>query len=207
MEYNFGNFEANKRFLESQNINWKNKKVLEIGCGNGSMTEYLFDKGANITAIDLSDKYLSNAIGRFKSKLGNVFQKMSGDDLKFPDNSFDIVVSFDLIEHIPDTNKHLFEVKRVLKSGGSYLFQTPNKIPSAMFAIVRDKSFEYKINHPSLQTKASLRRFAKKLCMDITFVKVDYFTDWYKNKLPKILRGINPQKFGFETNNFAVMKK
>ncbi len=206
MEYNYGNFEANKRLLESQNIDWKNKRVLEIGCGNGSLTEYLFDKGAKVTAIDLSEKYLLTARERFRRKIvPEVFVYMSGDELKFPAESFDYVVSFDLIEHIPDTKKHLEEVKRVLKNSGKYFFQTPNKIPSALFAICRDKSFAYRKNHPSLHTRKSLKSVAAEVGFEVEFLKIDYFTEWYRNKLPRPLRSINPQKFGFETNNFGVM--
>jgi ubiquinone/menaquinone biosynthesis C-methylase UbiE len=208
MEYNYGNFEANKKFLETQKINWKGKKVLEIGCGNGTMTEYLFDNGADIIAVDISATFLETAKKRFGKRLENVFKKMSGDKLQFEDNTFDVVVSFDLIEHVPNVSKHFQEVNRVLKSNGMYFFQTPNKVPSALFAMYRYKHLtKYKENHPSLQTKNSLKKLTNVCGFRIDFPKVNYYTQWYRNKLPKILRYINPQKLGLETNIYAIAKK
>ena len=207
-QYDFGNFDANTKFLESLNINWKGKKVLEIGCGNGSMTKYLYDLGADITAIDLSETFINTAKSRFGNKIAELFHVMSGDDIKFENNSFDIAVSFDLIEHIPEVPKHINEVARVLKTGGQYYFQTPNKLPSALFAIYRYKHLtKYKINHPSLQTKSSLLRTFNQAGLTLSFPKVDYYTPWYVNKLPMLLRGINPRKLGIETNIYGIGTK
>ena len=61
-----------------------------------------------------------------------------GDDLPFADQSFDTVLSFDVFEHIPDSDKHLREVRRVLKNGGQYLLQTPNKWTNIPFELLRE---------------------------------------------------------------------
>ena len=45
-----------------------------------------------------------------------------------PDNSFDIIISVENLEHLPNIDQHLFEVKRVLKPNGIYLIKTPNKL-------------------------------------------------------------------------------
>jgi 2-polyprenyl-3-methyl-5-hydroxy-6-metoxy-1,4-benzoquinol methylase len=198
-----GNFEANKEFLKRYGGKLRGKKVLEIGCGNGSMTNFLSSLGCDVVAIDLNETYLKTARKRFPHLK---FRNMSGDDLKFEDNTFDIVVSFDLLEHIPEVKSHVFEVKRVLKSNGEYLLQTPNKLTSAIFSIYKDRSFtKWKSYHPSLQSNKSISKLFNDF--DLKFCDVDYFTDWYRNKLPKILRNINPKKFGVETNIYLQAKK
>ena len=206
--YEFGNFEANRRFLEGQNINWENKKVLEIGCGSGSMTKFLHDLGAEIVGIDVSSKNLEVARNRFGKSMENTFLKTNGARLNFKNNNFDIVLSFDVLEHIDDVATHLREVYRVLGDGGLYLFETPNKLPSMLFDIFRYRSFtKNRKVHVSLQTKKSLMRLLRKNSFEYEFIKVDYFTQWYRNKLPKSFRWINPLKIGLETNFFIKASK
>ena len=66
---------------------------------------------------------------------------------------FDIVLSFDVLEHIPDVDAYLLDVRGVLKSGGFRLFQTPNKLTNVLFEIRKNGSFtRYKTYHCSLQT-------------------------------------------------------
>ena len=71
----------------------------------------------------------------------------------------DIVLSFYVLEHIPDADAHLSEVRRVLKLGGFYLFQTPNKLTNVPFEIIKNGSLtKHKEHHCSLQTFGSLKR-------------------------------------------------
>ena len=60
-----------------------------------------------------------------------------GSELPFGDAEFDLVLSFDVFEHIPNSDRHLAEVRRVLKPRGHYLLQTPNKWTNIPFEIVR----------------------------------------------------------------------
>ncbi len=207
-KYNFGNLEANKNFLQSLNIDWKDKKVLEIGCGKGSMTKYLFDKGTDVVGIDTDREYLSVAKKRFGKEMNNRFRETSGAILGFPGEEFDIVVSFDVLEHIKDVEKHVEEVWRILKDDGLYLLQTPNKVPSIIFDVFRYKSFtKNRKVHVSLQSRKSLLALFRNANFQVDFVEVDYFTSWYRQKLPKILRRINPRRLGLETNFYVKAKK
>ena len=105
----------------------QNKNVLDCGCGGGYGSDYLAKNGARtVIAIDLS----ARAIGRAKRiyKRDNLqFMVMDVTDLKFKDRTFDIVISFQVIEHLRDYKKHLLKVKRVLKTGGIFIISTPNK--------------------------------------------------------------------------------
>ncbi|MEE2887099.1 MAG: class I SAM-dependent methyltransferase [Planctomycetota bacterium] len=96
------------------------REILEIGCGAGGMLGPLSNFG-NVTGIDISHEYT-----RFCQKRG--YERVvtgSGYELPFRSNSFDMVALFDVIEHIPDDQKVLEEVRRVLKPGGQVFISVP----------------------------------------------------------------------------------
>jgi ubiquinone/menaquinone biosynthesis C-methylase UbiE len=101
------------------------KIVLDIGCGPRSGSFYLAEKAKRIIAIDASKESIEYAKSHFQ-KENLEYQVMSGTDLKFSDNSFDVVVSLEVLEHIGNYRKYLSEILRVLKSGGIYVLSTPN---------------------------------------------------------------------------------
>jgi len=95
----------------------KGKKLLDIGCGDGVLS-YLFAKeGYEVSGIDYSD--IAIEFAKEKTKNLNIdFRQGSAYELPFEDNSFDIVVSSDVIEHLEDMPLYLSEIKRVVKRGG-----------------------------------------------------------------------------------------
>ncbi len=106
------------------------KKVLDIGCGSGWIEEMLLDKGAKaIDAIDISEEVIKSAKAK---KLKKVKYKVAGaTNLPYPDSSFDLVVCFEVMEHIEkDGENNLFsEASRVLKKNGYFLLTTPFQDP------------------------------------------------------------------------------
>lgn len=106
----------------------KGKRVLDVGCFIGYGEKVLANYAEEIIGIDSSDKALDTAGKRDIG--GNVkFEKVDARRLPFPDESFDITIAFQLIEHIPpkQVNKFLCEAKRVLKKGGLLFITTPNR--------------------------------------------------------------------------------
>ncbi len=179
-----GNFETNKKFLEKIKYEWKNIRILEIGCGNGSMTNYLFQKGANIIGVDINEKYIEKARARFKIQAQNIFQVMEGEKLDFQDKTFDIVISFDVFEHIKNSNKHLQEVRRVLKRNGIYIFGTPNKWTNIPWEIIAHGSlFYWRKYHCSLHTYKQLVRRLSRNGFSCKFINMPVVNDYFENKL------------------------
>lgn len=105
----------------------QDKSVLDCGCGGGYGSDYLAKNGARtVIGTDLSVWSIDQA--KMLYKQDNLqFLVMDGTDLKFKDCIFDVVTSFQVIEHLRDCKKHLSEVKRVLKPGGIFIIATPNK--------------------------------------------------------------------------------
>lgn len=98
----------------------KGKKVLEIGCGTGAHAAVFASAGADVTAIDLTERAVSFTKKRFALfdiKNATVL-KADAENLPFPDNSFDFVWSWGVIHHSANTQKIVEEIRRVLKPNG-----------------------------------------------------------------------------------------
>jgi ubiquinone/menaquinone biosynthesis C-methylase UbiE len=127
-------------------IDFKDKKILDLGCGEGVWIAKWLEMTApenvygedidpeNINKI-LNSKYeVPNKLEMQNSKNPNAinlvasnFKACPAEKLEFPDNTFDIVFSNEVMEHVKDDVQVMKEVLRVLKPGGKYVFFTPNR--------------------------------------------------------------------------------
>jgi SAM-dependent methyltransferase len=102
--------------------------ILEVGCGWGELVIGLGRRGYNCVGIDVSE----TRIGALRAFEGpNIrFERCEGTTLPFSFGEFDAVLSIQLFEHLhpEDALPHLVEVCRVLKGGGRYLLETPNRL-------------------------------------------------------------------------------
>jgi 2-polyprenyl-3-methyl-5-hydroxy-6-metoxy-1,4-benzoquinol methylase len=118
----------NKIVKKNRSMNARSKiKVLDAGCGNGSLSFRLAKEGMNITGIDITKDNIdfSNNV-KNKLKIDNInFKKMSITNIKLPKNSFDIIISSEVLEHIEDDNKAVKELNKVLKKGGECIISVP----------------------------------------------------------------------------------
>ena len=97
----------------------KGKRVLEIGCGRGSLSCYFSDSGYDCTLLDLSESVLDVAKDIFdKNKLKAKFIVGDANNLEIPNNSFDVIYSIGLLEHFDDVRTTISEQIRVLDTGG-----------------------------------------------------------------------------------------
>lgn len=94
-----------------------NEQVLEIGCGEGVLSVLMAQKGAQVTASDISKPNLENAKKyAFAKGLDNIkFIEADAENLPFRNNSFDLVVADNVLEHLPNFEKGLSEIKRITK--------------------------------------------------------------------------------------------
>ncbi len=105
-----------------------NANILELGCGSGAMWKDRADKipdGWVITLTDLSDGML-DAAWRNLLPLGRSFkfEKVDAQSIPYEDKVFDVVIANHMLYHVPDRNKALTEIKRVLKDDGSLIATT-----------------------------------------------------------------------------------
>jgi SAM-dependent methyltransferase len=100
------------------------KRVLDAACGVGYGTAYLAEAADTVVGVDVDETAVAYARERYARP--NV-EYLAEDllDLSLPDASFDAVVSFETIEHVPDQERYLAHVKRVLRPNGFYVVSTP----------------------------------------------------------------------------------
>ncbi len=107
-------------------VRWSaGKRVLDAGCGTGYGSAELARTAASVTAIDFSEEAISYAREQFQAPN---LEFRTGDCLHLPEGSFDLIVAFEVIEHLPRWREFLSEVKRVLAPGGLFLVSTPNRL-------------------------------------------------------------------------------
>ncbi len=208
-----GNLRTNLEFLTETNLLKPNVRILEIGCGIGSIVFELNKEGYDITGTDISGEAITYGL----KKYGDIkLDVQPAEDLQFEDQTFDVVLSFDLFEHIARIDRHISEVYRVLRKNGFYLFQTPNKYSNAIFETLYHKSLIWRRAHPSLHTPGRLKRRLSKHGFEIQFVKMNPVNEFTLNKLRKklgpisnIFKHINFRRLplALQTNLYVVAKK
>ena len=101
------------------------RRVLEYGCGQGSHAFLLAGKGAQVTAIDLSETAIEQARETARLKdLDIDFRVMNAEVLDFEDDTFDIICGTAIIHHL-DLRKAFCEIARTLRPGGFAIFMEP----------------------------------------------------------------------------------
>lgn len=99
--------------------NARGKKVLEIGVGMGADHQRFAESGADLYGIDLTERAIENTRRRLEFfRLSSKLEVGDAENLCFDDNAFDVVYSWGVIHHSPDTPKAVSEIHRVLKPGG-----------------------------------------------------------------------------------------
>lgn len=152
--------------------NYKNKKILDLGCSYGWFEKYVSKSAKEIFAIDLNKEDLKKAEEETNNK--NVkFSYGSALNLKnFGNGYFDIVVLFDVIEHLPKNSENtLFqEIKRVLKKGGELVISTPKNNATKFL----DPAWYFGHRHySSSQMHLILKK--NRFCLQKSFTKGNFF--------------------------------
>jgi SAM-dependent methyltransferase len=180
-----GNFAANLRFLDEANVLKPGIKILEIGCGRGRLLNHYHRLGYQIFGIDIRESIIDESRGLYGYM---PLCKMSGQALGFGNSFFDIILSFDVFEHVPDSDRHLQEVSRILKSGGYYLLQTPNKWTNAIFETIRWRSpTRWRTDHCSLHNYWEIKRRFAKNGFEVGFSDIPVVDEFYKLKIRAFL--------------------
>jgi ubiquinone/menaquinone biosynthesis C-methylase UbiE len=207
-----GNLQTNLEFLAQTNMLKPGDKVLEIGCGIGSVVFELSKQGYDVTGTDISNAAITYGL----KKYGDIrLEVQPAETLPYEDKSFDVVLSFDLFEHIAQIDRHVSEVARVLRPGGSYLFQTPNKYSNATYETLWTKSLQWRRYHPSLHSPGQLRRRLAKHGFETRFIKMNPINEFTRKKLKKlgpvgwIIRHVNFRLLPLvlQTNLYVVAHK
>ena len=211
----YGPFDSNVEFIGRTGVLTRGAKILEIGSGKGRMLHHLAKLGHDIRGVELNREYIAAS----RELFGELpVSPVDSEKLPAADGSLDVVMSFDVFEHIPDTDSHLREVNRVLKPGGYYLLQTPNKWTNAVFETFRWKSLTaWKVQHCSLHSFRELRQRCEKHGFAVQFYDIPLVNDFFRFKVEAylgrfgllLLKVINPDALPLplRTNFFVAARK
>ena len=155
------------------------KKVIDIGCGGGILTESMAKKGADTTGIDLSDKALKVAdLHSLESGAKVRYELISAEDMAAREaGQYDIVTCMEMLEHVPDPAAIVKAAAALVKPGGHVFFSTLNRNPKAyLFAIV---GAEYLLrmlpkgthDYAKFITPAELSQFAREAGLQVDGLK------------------------------------
>lgn len=151
------------------------KRVVDVGCGGGLLTEGMAACGATVTGIDLSEKTLGVArLHMYESGRQIDYRLVAAETLAAESpGGFDAVTCLELLEHVPDPASTIAACTRLVKPGGQVFFSTINRNPKAyLFAIV---GAEYVLNmlpkgthdYAKFLRPAELARFAREAGLEV----------------------------------------
>jgi ubiquinone/menaquinone biosynthesis C-methylase UbiE len=182
---NFLYQEALARYVfAAKNLESFHLKVLDLACGTGYGSKYLSDHGHHVTGLDVNHE----AIAYANKHYGKQVSFLVGDCLKipFPDQTFDAVCAFEIIEHLGETKKFLVEIKRVLKKNGIVILSTPNGFvendyhvlgfnAQSLSSILRESFSDVQIygQYQSPQARQAHKLFMQSQATRETFVQTD----------------------------------
>jgi O-antigen biosynthesis protein len=104
------------------------KRVLDLASGEGYGAKMLAQSASSVVGIDSDEGAVRHANAKYAGKTLQFIQGSITDVPLLENQSFDIVVCFEAIEHIEDHEKLISEVKRLLKPAGAFVVSTPNKV-------------------------------------------------------------------------------
>lgn len=117
----------------------KDKKIIDIGCGGGILTEAMARAGGNVTGIDLNPSLIHVAkLHLLESQLDIHYDVVAAEAMaqQHP-NQFDVVTCLEMLEHVPDPAAIVIACAKLVKPGGHVFFSTINRNPkSYLFAII-----------------------------------------------------------------------
>jgi len=126
------------------------KKVLDVGCGGGILSESMAKRGAQVTGIDMGGKPIKIAkLHALEAGVEINYRKVSAEALadevgSDTEQQFDVITCLEMLEHVPDPASIIQACSRMLKPGGQLFLSTLNRNPKAyMLAII---GAEYVLN-------------------------------------------------------------
>lgn len=142
----------------------KGKRVLDIASGEGYGSNLLSKYAQNVIGVDISEDAIIHAQKNYSSK-NLCFQIGSVLNIPFEQQVFDVVVSFETIEHISDHRKMISEIKRVLKSNGLLIISTPER------AVYSDQANHF---NPYHEKELYEEEFVQILSEQFQFIQLGY---------------------------------
>jgi 2-polyprenyl-6-hydroxyphenyl methylase / 3-demethylubiquinone-9 3-methyltransferase len=152
------------------------KRVLDVGCGGGILTDAMARKGATVLGADLATKSLKVAqLHALEAQTPNVsYREISAEDLAIEQPaSFDIVTCMEMLEHVPDPQSIVKACATLVKPGGWVFFSTLNRNGRAFLQAIVGAEYVLGIlprgthEYAKFITPSELATFGRKVGLEI----------------------------------------
>lgn len=151
------------------------KKVIDVGCGGGILSEAMSSLGADVKGIDMGEAPLAVAkLHLEESKLDIDYERITAEEIADREaGTYDVVTCLEMLEHVPDPASVIQACMTLVKPGGHVFFSTINRNPKAyLFAIV---GAEYILNmlpkgthdYAKFIQPAELNNYARKAGLEV----------------------------------------
>lgn len=162
------------------------KRVLDIGCGGGLLSEALAGTGAQVTAIDLGAELI--AVASEHARQGGVavdYRLVSAEDLAVQEpGRFDVITCMEMLEHVPDPSSILAACRALLKPGGQLFLSTINRTPAAFAVAIVGAEYIARLlprgthGYQEFITPAELGRWVREQGFDVEDVSGMTYEPW-----------------------------
>lgn len=130
-----------------EHVGLAGKKVLDVGCGGGILSESMARRGAQVTAIDMGEAPLSVAkLHQLESGLTIEYRQITAEALAFEQfQQFDVVTCMEMLEHVPNPSSVIAACAQLVKPGGQVFFSTLNRNPKAYLLAILGAEYLLKL--------------------------------------------------------------
>lgn len=161
-------YQSSEEWYEEYQVRWeyiraidfigdKKFKILDVGCGNGYFLDLARKKGLEVTGIDINTYAVKAAKGRFG--LERIYCLSAEEFMAdFPDEKFDMVCLFHLIEHLNDPAGFLFKLRAIIKDNGFIVIAVPNPRRLRAICFKRKEGWDYPPHHLTRWDEKSVAR-------------------------------------------------
>lgn len=150
------------------------KRILDYGCGSGYGSYMLASVADHVTAVDINENALNYAINHYKST-NLIFKTIN----EISDEKYDVITSFQVIEHVSDEKEYIIHLKKLLHPNGLLLLSTPDK-KNRLFKFIQKPWY---VPHFKEYTYKDLYNLLSIYFKEVELLKIGACADFVKNEI------------------------
>ncbi|WP_448528268.1 methyltransferase domain-containing protein [Raineya sp.] len=174
-------------------------KILEIGCAKGSFIERLSQEGYKCVGLELNKKAKQEAQERELNVLAETIQEHS---LKF-ENYYDIVCSFQVMEHIPNIGEVLEASVKSLKKGGSLFISVPNN--ASFLGLDENNPLNMPPHHMGLWDETALKNIAPFFGLEVKSIYLEPLQEYHKSYFNSIINNLLYEQYKYYREKYGII--